>query len=249
MSSKASVGCTRRDGVGMTEQEDVSVRTFECEAILFDLDGVLVDSTAVVVRTWREWAEERGLDAGRILEVAHGRRAAETVRLFAPDLDADSEARELERIEVNDLDGVLEIEGARELLSSLPADGWTVVTSGTKVLASSRMEHVGLPLPERFVSADDVENGKPHPEAYLRGAEILGVCPEACVVVEDAPSGVNSARSAGMRVIAVGTTYREDELREADVVVASLAGIRAITRPRPEYALGGGMLLELRVIG
>jgi FMN phosphatase YigB (HAD superfamily) len=114
MSSKASVGCTRRDGVGMTEQEDVSVRTFECEAILFDLDGVLVDSTAVVVRTWREWAEERGLDAGRILEVAHGRRAAETVRLFAPDLDADSEARELERIEVNDLDGVLKIEGARE---------------------------------------------------------------------------------------------------------------------------------------
>ena len=93
-----------------------------------------------------------------------------------PDLDADSEARELERIEANDLDGVLEIEGARELLSSLPADGWTVVTSGTRGLASKRMEHAGLPLPERFVSADDVENGKPHPEAYLKGAEIL-----ACV--------------------------------------------------------------------
>jgi mannitol-1-/sugar-/sorbitol-6-phosphatase len=217
------------------------VKTFECDAILFDLDGVLVDSTAVVVRTWRDWAEDRDLDAERILEVAHGRRAAEVVRLFAPDLDADAEARELERIEVEDLDGVLEIEGARELLSSLPADGWTVVTSGTRPLASSRMQHVGLPLPERFVSADDVQNGKPHPEAYLKGAEVLGVRPEACVVVEDAPSGVSSAKSAGMRVVAVTTTYREDDLQEADAVAASLAGIQATPRS------GSGPRFRLRV--
>jgi mannitol-1-/sugar-/sorbitol-6-phosphatase len=230
------------DGIGMVERKDRFVRTFECEAILFDLDGVLVDSTAVVVRTWREWAEERRLDAGRILEVAHGRRTAETVRLFAPDLDADSEARELERIEANDLDGVLEIDGARELLSSLPADGWTVVTSGTRALASKRMEHVGLPLPERFVSADDVDNGKPHPEAYLKGAKVLGVRPEACVVIEDAPSGVNSARSAGMRVIAVATTYGEEDLEDADVIAASLASIRATHQPE------SGARFELRVM-
>jgi mannitol-1-/sugar-/sorbitol-6-phosphatase len=229
----------------MAECEDEPVRTFECDAILFDLDGVLVDSSAVVVRTWHDWARDRGLDAERILEVAHGRKAAETVRLFAPDLDAESEARELERIEVENLDGVLEIEGARELLSSLPADGWTVVTSGTRVLASSRMEHVGLPMPERFVSADDVENGKPHPEAYLKGAEVLGVRPEACVVVEDAPSGVSSARSAGMRVVAVATTYREDDLGEADAVAASLAGIRVAPRSGAE----GGPRFELRVTG
>ncbi|HZC14211.1 MAG TPA: HAD family hydrolase [Thermoleophilaceae bacterium] len=225
----------------MTEREPVG--TFECDAILFDLDGVLVDSQAVVVRTWQEWAVEKDLDAGRILEVAHGRRPAEVVRLFAPHLDADAEARELERMETNDLEGVLEIEGARELLSSLPADGWTVVTSGTRVLASGRMEHVGLPLPERFVSADDVENGKPHPEAYLKGAEILGVSPEACVVVEDAPSGVSSARSAGMRVIAVATTYREDDLHEADAVVASLTDIQAT------FLDGSGPRFELRVTG
>ena len=225
----------------MTEREPV--RTFECDAILFDLDGVLVDSQAVVARTWQEWAVEKDLDAGRILEVAHGRRPAEVVRLFAPHLDADAEARELERMETNDLEGVLEIEGARELLSSLPADGWTVVTSGTRVLASGRMEHVGLPLPERFVSADDVENGKPHPEAYLKGAEILGVSPEACVVVEDAPSGVSSAKSAGMRVIAVATTYREDDLHEADAVVASLTGIQATLQS------GSGPRFELRVMG
>jgi sugar-phosphatase len=225
----------------MTERE--SVRTFECDAILFDLDGVLVDSQAVVVRTWHEWAKEKDLDAGRILEVAHGRRPAEVVRDFAPELDADAEARELERMETNDLEGVLEIEGARELLSSLPTEGWTVVTSGTRALASGRMEHVGLPLPERFVSADDVENGKPHPEAYLKGAEILGVSPEACVVVEDAPSGVSSARSAGMRVIAVATTYREDDLHEADAVVASLTDIQATLLD------GSGPRFELRVTG
>ena len=225
----------------MTEREPVG--TFECDAILFDLDGVLVDSQAVVVRTWQEWAVEKDLDAGRILEVAHGRRPAEVVRLFAPHLDADAEARELERMETNDLEGVLEIEGARELLSSLPADGWTVVTSCTRVLASGRMEHVGLPLPERFVSADDVENGKPHPEAYLKGAEILGVSPEACVVVEDAPSGVSSAKSAGMRVIAVATTYREDDLHEADAVVASLTDFQATLLD------GSGPRFELRVTG
>ena len=105
------------------------------------------------------------------------------------------------------------------------------------------MEHVGLPRPERFVSADDVENGKPHPEAYLRGAEILGVSPEACVVVEDAPSGVSSARSAGMRVIAVATTYREDDLHEADAVVASLTDFQATLLD------GSGPRFELRVTG
>jgi sugar-phosphatase len=109
------------------------------------------------------------------------------------------------------------------------------------------MEHVGLPLPERFVSADDVENGKPHPEAYLKGAEILGVSPEACVVVEDAPSGVSSARSAGMRVIAVATTYREQDLREADAVARSLASIQAV--PRPQHGAEGGPRFELRVTG
>ena len=231
----------------MTEPGDESVRTFVCEAILFDLDGVLVDSTAVVVRTWREWARDRGLDAERILEVAHGRKAAETVRLFAPDLDAESETRELERIEIENLDSVLEIEGARELLSSLPADGWTVVTSGTRALASKRMKHVGLPLPDRFVSADDVGNGKPHPEAYLKGAEVLGVRPEACVVVEDAPSGVSSAKSAGIRVVAVATTYRESDLQEADALAASLTHIQAVTRL--ESSAGGGPRFELRVKG
>ena len=206
------------------------MRAMECNGVLFDLDGVLVDSARVVVRTWRAWARTKGLDAERFIEVAHGRRPAETVRLIAPDLDSESEAAELERIEVGDKDGILEVEGAVELLGTLPEGSWTVVTSGSRSLASGRMRHVGLPLPERFVTADDVENGKPHPEAYLRGAEILGASPEACVVVEDAPAGVQAAKAAGMRVVAVATTHREEELHEADVVVGALSDIRVHTR-------------------
>ena len=211
------------------------MRTLECDGVLFDLDGVLVDSARVVVRTWNTWARMKGLDAGRFIEIAHGRRPAETVRLIAPDLDAEAEAAELERIEADDTDGILEVEGAIGLLGALPEGRWTVVTSGSRPLASGRMRHVGLPLPERFVTADDVENGKPHPEAYLKGAGILGASPEACVVVEDAPAGVQSAKAAGMRVVAVATTHREEDLHEADAVVGALSDIRVLTR-----AGGGG---------
>ena len=217
------------------------MRTLECNGVLFDLDGVLVDSARVVVRTWRAWARTKGLDAERFIEVAHGRRPAETLRLIAPELDAESEAAQLERIEVNDTDGILEVEGALGLLRSLPEESWTVVTSGSRALASGRMRHVGLPLPERFVTADDVENGKPHPEAYIKGAEILGASPEACVVVEDAPAGVQSAKAAGMRVVAVATTHREEQLREADVVIGALSDLTVL----PQAGAKGSTRLRL----
>jgi sugar-phosphatase len=210
------------------------MRTLECDGVLFDLDGVLVDSARVVVRTWHTWARTKGLDAERFTEIAHGRRPAETIRLIAPDLDAEAEAAELERLEVNDTDGILQIEGALELLRSLPEGSWTVVTSGSRALASGRMRHVGLPLPERFVTADDVSSGKPHPEAYLKGAEILGASPKTCVVIEDAPAGVQSAKAAGMRVVAVATTHRAEDLHEADVVLGALSEMRVLTQARDE---------------
>ena len=210
------------------------MRSLECGGVLFDLDGVLVDSARVVVRTWHTWARTKGLDAERFMEIAHGRRPAETLRLIAPDLDAESEAAELERIEVNDTDGILEVEGALELLRSLHEGSWTVVTSGSRALASGRMRHVGLPLPERFVTADDVSSGKPHPEAYLKGAEILGASPETCIVIEDAPAGVQSAKAAGMRVVAVASTHREEDLHEADVVLGALSEMRVLTQARDE---------------
>ncbi len=216
------------------------MKSLGCEAVLFDLDGVLVDSTRAVVRIWSEWAKRQGIQAERILEVAHGRRTIETVHLVAPHLDAEEEARDLERVEIGDLDGVLEVEGALELISSIPDSGWTVVTSGPRALASRRLEHVGLPRPDRFIAAEDVTEGKPHPDAYLKGAEILGASPEDCVVIEDAPSGIRAGKSAGMTVVAVVTTHDEDDLSEADAIVASLADIRVVTGT-------GGSRFEVRV--
>lgn len=209
-----------------------------------------MDSTAVVVRTWREWAKKRDLDAEYLLEIAHGRRAVEIVRHMMPDLDAEAEVREIEGIEAENVEGVQEIEGAAALLASLPRDGWTVVTSGTRPLATGRMENLGLPMPERIITADDVANGKPHPEPYLGGAEILGVRPEACVVIEDAPSGIQAARAAGMRVVAVATTYHPEDLSEADAVVGSLEEISMVARsgggdePRFEIRVAGGGMVS-----
>lgn len=217
--------------------------TLGCDAVLFDLDGVLVDSTAVVVRTWQRWALKKGLDPESILEVAHGRRTAETIRLVAPGLDAAAEARELERAETDDLDGIREVAGAKDLLASLPEDRWTVVTSGTRPLATRRLKHLGLPVPKSFVTAEDVENGKPHPEPYLLGADILGVRPENCVVIEDAPSGIRAASAAGMSVVALTTTYRREDLYGADAVVESLYGLRVVPAP----GLDGGTRLRLLV--
>jgi sugar-phosphatase len=199
---------------------------FGCVAVLFDLDGVLVDSTASIERTWRIWAGRHGLDAARIVEFAHGRRSEETLRAFASHLDADAEARELERIELDDAANVLKVEGASDLLAALPAESLAIVTSGTRAIATARMRHTGLPVPRVVVSADDVKNGKPDPECYLKAAELLGVAPESCVVVEDAPPGVRAARSAGMAVVAVATTHPASELSEADAVARALNDLR-----------------------
>jgi mannitol-1-/sugar-/sorbitol-6-phosphatase len=199
---------------------------FGCEAILFDLDGVLVDSTTSIVRTWKIWAERHGLDAAQIVEFAHGRRSEETLRAFASHLDADAEARELERIELEDAANVLKVEGASDLLAAIPAGAWAIVTSGTRAIATARMRHTDLPVPRVVVSADDVENGKPDPECYLKAAELLGVAQENCVVVEDAPPGIQAARSAGMAVVAVTTTHPASELSDADAVAQALNDVR-----------------------
>lgn len=218
---------------------------FECGAVLFDLDGVLIDSTLAVERAWRDWSERQGIDADRTLSIAHGRRTLETIRLVAPHLDAESEASSLEKRETDNMDGVLEVDGARPLLSYLPAGSWTVVTSGPRGLATRRMRHSNLPLPRVFVAAEDVSNGKPAPEAYLRGAELLGVNPEDCVVIEDAPSGIRSASSAGMSVVAVATTHKPEDLSEADAVAGSLAeiGFSVEGYPKPEVPMNARNLI------
>ncbi len=193
-----------------------------CDAILFDLDGVLVDSAECVEGHWRRWATSHNLDVGRILEVAHGRRTVETILQFAPQLDAEAEAAELTQAEETDTRGVNEVQGARDLLCSLPRDVWAIVTSGNAVTAVTRIDHTGLPRPGVLVTSDDVLEGKPHPEPYLRAASVLNVAPSDCVVVEDTPTGIESAHAAGMRAVAVASTHERGVLKDADMIVDRL---------------------------
>ena len=187
--------------------------TFVCSAILFDLDGVLADSTRAVDREWREWAARKGVDGDAIMAIAHGVRTLEVIKRVAPHLDADAEASEIENHEAHDQQGVVVMPGAVELVRSVPEGRWGVVTSGSRLLAKNRLRFCGLPVPEVLVTSDDVAHGKPHPEPYLKGAEWLGFSPADCLVIEDAPAGIESARAAGTKVVGITSTYGVDSLR------------------------------------
>jgi len=160
------------------------------------------------------------------MTVAHGVRAVEVIRAVAPHLDAEAEVRKLESREADDHDGVAVMPGAAELVRVIPDGRWGVVTSGTRHLASERLRFFGIPVPKVMVTADDVANGKPHPGPYLKGAELLGVNPAECLVIEDAPAGIRSAHASGMKVIALTSTYPAPALKEADVVTPRLDRIQ-----------------------
>jgi len=200
-------------------------QSFRCSAILFDLDGVLVDSTHSVTRQWRIWANENNLDSARLLEIAHGRRTIEVVQLLTPHLATADEVAKIEQREAADTEGVRVMPGAAELVASIPNGRWGVVTSGTRHLATSRLGLANIPIPVVLISADDVVEGKPNPEPYLKGAQRLGVDPSECVVIEDAPAGILAAHAGGMKVIALASTYPVADLREAEAVVQSLTQI------------------------
>lgn len=186
-----------------------------CAAILFDMDGVLIDSTPAVARVWSQWAQERGFDPEKVVRMAHGRPSISTIRDLLPNADHEAENREVERREIADLEGVVPLPGARRLLASLPPERYAIVTSSTRKLAEARLRAAELPLPKFFVTSTDIVNGKPHPEPYLKAADKLGVSAEDCIVVEDVPSGIRSGKAAGARVIAFPTTVKEEELRAA----------------------------------
>ena len=198
---------------------------FICSAVLFDLDGVLVDSSVVVERHWKRWADCHGVSLEDLMQVAHGRTSAEIIRIVAPQLDAEQEGRIREAEEGVDTDGLEVSPTANRLLRSLPPDSWAVVTSGNRCAASTRLRYGDLPTPPVLVTAEDVQRGKPDPEAFLLAAKRLGAQPEQCVVIEDAPVGIEGARAAGMRVIAVTTTHRPQALTHADVIAHDLGSV------------------------
>jgi mannitol-1-/sugar-/sorbitol-6-phosphatase len=187
----------------------------QAAALLFDLDGVLINSTPAVARVWRRWAIEHGFDPDEVVARAHGRPSLTTVGEYLPNSDREAENREVERREIADLEGVVPLPGALDLLSSLSEDRWTIVTSCTRALAEVRIKAAGLPLPKKMITSNDITHGKPNPEPFLKGASVLGFPATDCVVFEDVPAGVRAGKAAGARVIAFTTTVQEPALKEA----------------------------------
>lgn len=196
-----------------------------CSAVLFDLDGVLVDSAPVIERHWQRWGDRHGVPLSRIMALAHGRPSVEVMAAVAPHLDAAVEAHLMEAAAAVDEDGLTIFDAARSLLAGLPDGRWAVVTSGNGLTASTRLRLGQFAVPPVLVTADDVAHGKPHPEPYLRAAGLLGVDPAACIVVEDAPAGIEAGRAAGMRVVAVASTHTPEQLAAADAIVADIGAV------------------------
>ncbi len=189
--------------------------SIRCHGILFDLDGVLVDSTPAVARVWAGWARAHGFDPDKVVKKAHGRPSITTIRELLPQADHAAEDREVERREIADIDGVIPLPGAVELLRALPLERWAIVTSCTRPLASVRIGAAGLPKPRHLITSSDVQRGKPDPEPYVKGAQILGVPASECIVIEDAPAGIRAGKAAGARVLALRTTSSDAELQQA----------------------------------
>ena len=205
---------------------------FDIDAVLFDMDGTLVDSSAVVVRLWRQWAARHGVDPEAVLAVSHGRRGDDVVAEFAPaGTDLPAEVAWLAAREVTDRNGIVAVPGAAELLEALTLERVAVVTSATRQLAAVRMAAAGLPVPPVLVGADEVARGKPDPEGYREAARRLGVEVARCLVVEDSPAGLEAGRASGARVIAVATTLPPNALEAWDWVpdLAALSATRAST--------------------
>jgi sugar-phosphatase len=186
-----------------------------CRALLFDMDGVLVDSTPAVARVWTAWAGKRGFKPADVVRRAHGRPSITTIRELLPSADHRAEDQAIEKAEIEDVEGIVDLPGAAQLLAAIPADRFAVVTSATRPLAVVRIRAAGFHIPKHLVTANDIQRGKPDPEPYLRGAEVLGISPADCVVIEDAPAGIQSGKAAGARVIALRTTADDRELLRA----------------------------------
>ncbi len=200
---------------------------FTVRAVLFDLDGVLVNSQSAIDGVWARWTERHGLAHDHVLPHIHGRRSVEIVQRYAPGADLDTEVRWLLQAEIDSAAGLRAYPGAARLLALLGPSEWAVVTSGARALATARLTSAALPIPRVFVTADDVRHGKPDPEGYLRAAELLGVPIADCAVIEDAPAGVAAGRAAGAVVVGVATTMPAETLSSAHLVLPSLAQLSA----------------------
>jgi mannitol-1-/sugar-/sorbitol-6-phosphatase len=200
----------------------------DCLGVLFDLDGVLIDSNPAVDRVWSGWAVEHGLDPNELIRAAHGRPSIATIREYISEEFVEAENREVERREIADIEGIVPLPGAMELLRAIPAERWAIVTSGTCPLAKARIKAAGLPTPKNLITSSDIIHGKPDPEPYTKGAAKLGFASKDCVVLEDASPGIRAGRAAGARVIGVrNPTASDADLMDAgaDWLVSNCADV------------------------
>lgn len=213
--------------------------TIRCKGALFDLDGVLVDSTPAVARVWTAWACKHGFDPEETVHKAHGRPSIATIRELLPDADHAAENAFVERMEIEDIEDVVALPGAVQLLNAIPQGRWTIVTSCTRALALVRLRAAGIPIPQAMVTSTDIVNGKPHPEPYLKGAGLLGVPPQDCLVFEDAPAGIRSGKAAHARVLAFQTTEGDPLLRAAgaDWIVKDASSVSLAPSPANHHSL------------
>ena len=193
--------------------------------LLFDMDGILISSIKSVERSWALWAKARNLDVTEVIASNHGQRALEIVRKLVPPDEVDAEFKRIEDIEVADLEGLEVLEGVKQILEAIPQKFWTVVTSATERLARVRLAAGGIPVPDKFITSDHVTKGKPDPEPYRRGAELLGLDPMDCLVLEDSSSGARAGKAAGCRVMATLFSHKQHELEAADYIVRSLTDV------------------------
>jgi sugar-phosphatase len=189
-----------------------------CTAVLFDMDGTLVDSTNVVELAWGWWAKRHGIPLEAVLSFSHGRPTISTMEHFLPARDHTEELEEMARYEETQLEGILAVPGATQVVQALQNHPWAIVTSAWRLLAEARVTAAGLPLPKVIVPVDEIRNGKPDPEGFLEAAERLGVAPEECLVFEDTRPGIEAGLNAGMQVVALLTTVPAHHLRHRPLI-------------------------------
>ena len=209
-------------------------------AFLFDMDGTLLNSIDSANRAWSEWAARHGVDFEEMRKHMHGMRAIETIRRWGPaHLDVEAEYEALTIAEIEDVHDITAISGAEAFLAALPTDRWALVTSAPRNLALRRIEAAGLPMPPLLVTADDVENGKPAPDCFLKAAKLLGVAPQDCLVWEDAPAGIAAAEAAGIACIVIGATHTHP-METTNPVIPGYDALEVLIEP------GKGLQLVVR---
>jgi mannitol-1-/sugar-/sorbitol-6-phosphatase len=201
-------------------------KKLHCKAILFDMDGTLLDSSAVIERAWRWWTAKHSIPLEPVMAVQQGRPNKEVLRQFGPQLDIDQESNQFLKFEENDVEGIVPMPGALDAVKVAQQGPWAIVTSADRSLAEVRLKATNIPVPDVFITADAIHHGKPNPECYLLAAQALGVYPVDCVVFEDAVAGVAAGKAAGMRVVGVLTSLTKKELSAADLWIHDFRDVK-----------------------